>query len=77
MIVSLLSEIDFKIKHIKGKQNKVVDVLRWKINQINATSTSNYQTDLEHRIILATENYEFYKDKRNAKQQCKFNKFLI
>ena len=45
--LSFLSEYDFEIQHIKGKENKVVDALsrNAKLNFVAAIST--YKTDLE------------------------------
>jgi hypothetical protein len=42
-----LCEYDFHIKHVKGKENKVVDGLSKRVNELHATSISTYQTDLK------------------------------
>ena len=47
----ILSEHDFDIKHIKGKQNKVVDALSRRLHLMHATVVSMHQSDLK-RIIL-------------------------
>ena len=45
--LSFLSEYDFEIQHIKGKQNKVADALS-RNEKLNFTVTiSTYKTDLE------------------------------
>ena len=49
--VSLLSEYDFEIKHIKGKENKVVDTLSRHVNLLFARR--NYEFDLENHILSA------------------------
>lgn len=42
--LDFLRKYDFEIKHIKGKENKIVDTLSKKIN---ANYSSNYQYDLK------------------------------
>jgi hypothetical protein len=56
--LSFLSEYDFEIKHIKGKENKITDALSKKINAI---FSSNIQSDLKQRIKSTTESDENYK----------------
>ena len=48
--LAFLSEYDFEIQHIKGKENKVADALsrNAKMNFIVATST--YTTNLEEQL---------------------------
>ena len=46
-----LREYDFEIKHIKGKENKVVDTLSCHANLLFARS--NYESDLENQILSA------------------------
>jgi hypothetical protein len=43
-----LSDHDFKIKHIKGKENKVADALSRKLNAI---FNNNIQYDLKQKIV--------------------------
>jgi hypothetical protein len=38
--LEFLSDYDFYIKHIKGKQNKVVDALSRRVHLMHATSVS-------------------------------------
>jgi hypothetical protein len=45
--LEFLSEYDFDIKHIKGKENKVVDALRRRVHELHATTISMYQSDLK------------------------------
>ena len=52
---SFLSEYDFEINHIKGKENKVVDAFSWHVNLLRASN--NYESDLENRI-LSDGNYD-------------------
>jgi hypothetical protein len=49
--LEFLREYDFDIKHIKGKQNKVVDALSTRVHEFHATTISMYQSDLKDQII--------------------------
>ena len=44
--MEFLCEFDFEIKHIKGKENKVVDALNRKVQEMHVASISNLQSDL-------------------------------
>ena len=39
-------EFDFEIKHIKGKENKVVDALNRKVHEMHVASLSIFQSNL-------------------------------
>ena len=41
-----LCEFDFEIKHIKGKENQVVDALSKKVHEMSVASLSIFQSDL-------------------------------
>jgi hypothetical protein len=49
--LEFLSEYDFDIKHIKGKENKVVDALNRRVHLMHATTISMHQSDLKRRIL--------------------------
>jgi hypothetical protein len=49
--MGFLSEYDFDIKHIKGKENKVVDGLSRRVHLMHATTVSMHQSDLKSRIL--------------------------
>ena len=49
--LEFLSEYDFDIKHIKGKENKVVDALSRRVHELHATTISMYQTDIKRKIL--------------------------
>ena len=57
--LAFLSEYDFEIQHIKGKENKVVDALsrNARLNFMEAIST--YKIDLEDQLegVKLDENY--------------------
>ena len=66
--LAFLSEYDFEIKHIKGKENKVADALS-RNAIMNAVST--YKSDLEDRIKesgLRDRKYQYLKDKISENQ---------
>ena len=44
--LEFLCEFDFEIKHIKGKENRVVDALSRKVHELHLVSLSNCQSDL-------------------------------
>jgi hypothetical protein len=51
--LEFLCEYDFEIKHIKRKENKVVDALsRW-VHGLHATTISMHQTNIKSRILEA------------------------
>jgi hypothetical protein len=49
--LEFLCEYNFDIKHIKGKENKVVDALSRRVHELHATTTSMYRTDIKIRIF--------------------------
>ena len=64
--LEFLCEFDFEIKHIKGKENKVVVVLSGKVHKMHVASLSIYQSDLRQQIVNHTARdklYELVKDK--------------
>jgi hypothetical protein len=52
--LEFLSEYDFDIKHIKGKENKVVDALSRRVHELHTTTIIMYQSDLKDKIFEAT-----------------------
>jgi hypothetical protein len=46
-----LSEYNFDIKNIKGKENKVVDSLSRRVHLMHATIVSMHRSDLKSRIL--------------------------
>jgi hypothetical protein len=59
--MDLLSEFDFKIKHIKGKENRVADALSRSMKMIHLVAVSTYEMDVRERIKNAQETYAFFK----------------
>ena len=70
--LAFLSEYDFEIQHIKGKENKVVDALS-RNAKLNFTAAINtYTTDLEEQLNAGIEQDENY-----LKLQAKAKENLI
>ena len=64
--MEFLCDFDFKIKHINGKENKVVDALSRKVQEMHVESLSIFQSYLTQHIdnhIAGDELYEQVKDK--------------
>jgi hypothetical protein len=49
--LEFLSEYEFDIKHIKGKENKVVDELNRRVHEIHATTINMYKSDFKDKIL--------------------------
>ena len=63
----VFSEFDFEIKHIKGKENKVVDALSRKVHEMHVASLSVCQSDLRQLIVNHTIEDDLYvQDKVNC-----------
>jgi hypothetical protein len=60
--LEFLCVYNFDIKHIKGKENKVVDSLSRKVHNLHATTISMYQTNIKGRILEAANTDLQYKD---------------
>jgi hypothetical protein len=52
--LEFISEYDFDIKHIKGKENKVVDALSRRVHEMHSTTISMYQSYLKDKITEAS-----------------------
>jgi hypothetical protein len=57
--MALLSEFDFEIKHIKGKENRLVDALSRSMKTIHLAMVSTCETDVKERIRNAQETNPF------------------
>ena len=58
--MTLLSEFDFKIKHIKGKENRVADALSRSMKIIHLAAVSTCEMDVKERVINAQETDTFF-----------------
>jgi hypothetical protein len=68
--LEFLCEYDFDIKHIKGKENKVVDALSRKVHELHATAISMYRTEMKDIILEAANTDLQYKGVVEKLQQC-------
>ena len=71
--LAFLSEYDFEIQHIKGKENKVVDALSRNARLNFTTTTSTYVLDLDEQLKEGVKQDEIYqklqtKAKENPKE---------
>ena len=60
--LTILSEYDFEIKHIKGKKNIVADALRQQQKKIHSVLISNYEYEFKTFLKEASNNDEQYKN---------------
>jgi hypothetical protein len=58
--LAFLREFDFEVRHIKGKENKVVDALRRRVHGLFEINISREESDLEQRIRTIGINDENY-----------------
>ena len=59
--MALLSEFNFEIKRIKGKENRVVDALSRSIKMIHIASVSTCETNVRERVRNAPKTDVFFK----------------
>jgi hypothetical protein len=57
----LLSEFNFEIKHIKGKENRVVNALSRSVKMIHLAAVSTCEMDVRERVRNAQETDAFFK----------------
>jgi hypothetical protein len=67
--LEFLSEYDFDIKHIRGKENKVVDALSRRVHEMHATTISMYKLDLCDKILEVSKSDLCYVDIKVTLQQ--------
>ena len=67
--MEFLSEYDFDIMHIKGKENKVVDALNIRVHEMHATTISMYQIDFKEKILEAAKSDQQYMEIKEKFQQ--------
>jgi hypothetical protein len=58
--MALLSEFDFEIKHVKGKENKVADALSISMKTIHLAVVSTWKTNVKERVRNAQEIDTFF-----------------
>jgi hypothetical protein len=67
--MALISEFDFEIKHIKGKENKVVDTLSRSVQTIHLATTSVGESNIQQRIKTLLSEDEFFNQVKEKLQQ--------
>ena len=72
--LEFLCEFDFEIKHIKGKENKVVDALSRKAQEMHVEPISIFQSDLRQKIINRNAEDEMYAQVKDKLQQQSLEK---
>jgi hypothetical protein len=58
--MEFLSEYDFKIKHIKGKENQVVDALNRRDHEVNILAIIMYRTYIKNKILKVANSDQHY-----------------
>jgi hypothetical protein len=53
--IDFISEFDFEIKHIKGKENRLVDALSRSMKLIHLVVVSTYETNIKERVKISQE----------------------
>jgi hypothetical protein len=53
-LLEFLREYDFEIKHIKGKENQVVDALSRISHEVHVVAINMYMNYLKDKIIATT-----------------------
>jgi hypothetical protein len=59
--LEFLCEYDFDIKHIKGKENKVVNALSRKVHELHVAAISMYWNEMKDKILEAANTDLLYK----------------
>ena len=67
--MSFLHEYDFDIKHIKGKENKVVDALSRKMHVMHVATINTSTSDLKDKINEASVADELYQQVKEGLKQ--------
>jgi hypothetical protein len=75
-LLEFLSEYDFEITNIKGKENQVVDALSRRAHEVHVTTINMYRTYLKYQIISTTNSDQQYVKIRETSQQGKFQQKL-
>jgi hypothetical protein len=70
--LEFLSEYDSEIKHIKGKENQVVDALSTRDHEVHVLAISMYRNDLKYQIIATTNSDKHYLKIKEILQQGNF-----
>jgi hypothetical protein len=67
--LEFLSEYDFEINHVKGKENQVDNALNRRAHEVHIAAISMYKTDMKDKIIAAANsNQQYLKIKETLEQ---------
>jgi hypothetical protein len=64
-----LSEYNFDIKHIEGKENNVVDALNMRVHEMHSTTISTCQSELKDIILEVAKSDQKYMELREKNEQ--------
>jgi hypothetical protein len=67
--LEFLTEYDFEIKHIKGKENQVVDALSIRAHEMHISAINMYMIDLKDKILEASNSDKHYLQIKENLQQ--------
>jgi len=67
--LDMLSEFDFEIRYIKGKENMVVDALNISVQVNHIAIMSSYGTYFEEKILQEGKHHDRYQRLRHRLQQ--------
>jgi hypothetical protein len=67
--MEFLSEYNFDIKHMRGKENKVVNALNRRVHKMHPTTISMYKTYLKDTILEVVTKYQHYVQVKESLQQ--------
>jgi hypothetical protein len=70
--LKFLSEYEFEIKHIKGKENQVVDAINKRAHEVHITTIIMYMIDLKDKVIVAANSDQHYVKIKETLQQGNF-----
>ena len=60
--ISFLSEYDFEIGHIKGKEDIEADALSQKQHEMNSILVSEYESEFKNMLKMVSSRYDEYKE---------------
>jgi hypothetical protein len=67
--LKFLSEYEFEINHIKGKEKKVVDALSRRVHEMYVETIQICKSYLKDRVLEATKSYQHYVETKEKLQQ--------
>jgi hypothetical protein len=67
--LAFISEYDFEIRHIKGKENKVADALSRSMHAIHLEAINTCESDLKSKIKEALGKDEYFLQVKEGLQQ--------